>query len=396
MAVKTAGRKGLPVLGARDYQPTIYWYVSLRCNLACKHCWVESSPNVDTSTDLSIDDMVAAVDNMATLEPEGVILTGGEPLLRPGIDRVLRALADHDIPIFIETNAMLVTDELLELTTDIASAGKKVHFSVSVDGGTAETHDWCRGRGSFEHTVTGMRKLRNVDHLMDIQCVVNRRNWHSLRHLAQLARELEVVYLKFVLSSPVGRATRFTRDLSIPFQDTNAALQVLADAIDDYPGKVLIKVPPAMIPPSLQDRFRGATGSACAVQNVTSCSFPLLGVLPDGSVTICAATRESGDASFGDIRSVSLADIWQAESLDTHRERYLDATLEGICADCVFKQECRGACRAYAFVETGSFEGPYPICAEMERQGHFPDAYRLSRLDGLHKRLSTLQTSGTS
>lgn len=394
MALKAPAMKGLPLLGPRNYRPTIYWYVSLRCNLACKHCWVESSPNVDTSTDLSNEDMVAAVDNMATLNPAGVILTGGEPLLRPGIDQVISALADNDIPIFIETNAMLVTDKLLSLANDIAAAGKKIHFSVSVDGGTVESHDWCRGKGSFTSTVDGMRRLREADHLVDIQCVVNRRNWQSLGQLAELARELEVVYLKFVLSSPVGRATRFTRDLSIPFEDTNAALQVLADAIDDYPGKVLIKVPPAMIPPSLQDRFRGATATACGVQNVTSCSFPLLGVLPDGSVTICAATRESGDAFFGDIREVSLADIWQAESLDIHRERYLDAQLEGICADCVFKQECRGACRAYAFVETGSFEGPYPICAEMDRQGHFPEAYRLSRLDGLHGRLRELQSSG--
>ena len=376
------------------FHPAVYWYLSLRCNLACKHCWVNSSPKVDTSGDLQPVELLEAVRNIKKLDPSGVILTGGEPLFHPSITLILEELIRQEINTFIETNAMLVTEEILALAQAGLGHGMTVHYAVSLDGGTKESHDWLRGRGSFDSTVQGLRRLRTAEIPADIQCVVNRRNWHTLPNLVDLAQELDVTYLKFVLANPVGRANRFLKDLIVSFDEVSAALSLIDQAIRTYTGTVLLKVPPAMIPPALQERFRGlVTGGGCAVQNVTSCGFPLLGVLPDGSVTICAATREHGEAYFGNIRDISLDDVWRAQQLDRRRLRYLNAELRGICADCVFKLECRGGCRAHAFMETGSFEGPYPICAEMERQGYFPDVYRLSHLQRLKERLRVMRTA---
>lgn len=382
----------------RPFRPTVYWYMSFRCNLACKHCWVNSSPNVDTSTDLSTEDMVRAVDNIAELNPSGVILTGGEPLFHPGIMPLLTALQRRRIPIHLETNAMKITDEVIELATEIHRDGPGVAFSVSLDGGDAESHDWCRGKGSFDETVAGLRRLAEAGLTSDIQCVINGRNWRSLGKLVELANDLSLQYLKFVLTNPVGRANRFTKALMIPFSENHDVLHLLADALDAYRGNVIIKVPPAMIPPALQDRFRHyTTASGCTVMNVTSCSFPLLGVLPDGSVTICAASRDVEEVYFGNIRTISVADVWRAKNLDGHRKHYLDAeALTGICGDCVFRKECRGACRAYALAESGSLDDPYPVCAEMDRLGHFPDAYRVSKLAELANRARAMVGAGGS
>ena len=381
------------------FRPTVYWYVSLRCNLACKHCWVNSSPNVDTSGDLKTSEMLEAVHNIKKLDPAGVILTGGEPLFHPDITLVLKELILQKINTYIETNAMLITDQVLDLAREGLERGIIVHYAVSLDGGTKESHGWMRGRASFDRAVQGLRRLREAGIPADIQCVVNRRNWHTLPDLVDLARDLDITYLKFVLANPVGRANRFLDDLVIPFEEVPAALSMIDRAIQAYKGRVLLKVPPAMIPPALQLKFRphvsahdctASTSVRSNVQNVTSCSFPLLGVLPDGSVTICAQTREENEAYFGNIRDISLDDVWRAQELEWRRKRYLDAELTGICSDCVFKYECRGACRAHAYTETGSFEGPYPICAEMERQGHFPDVYRISTQKRLRERLAAM------
>lgn len=390
-----AERPTFPIMVERPtFRPTVYWYLSLRCNLACKHCWVNSSPRVDTSGDLKTDTMLEAVHNLKRLHPAGVILTGGEPLFHPDITLILQALIQQEINTFVETNAMLITDEVLHLAQAGIERGITIHYAVSLDGGTMESHDWLRGRGSFDRTILGLRRLRQASIPADIQCVVNRRNWDTLPDLVELAQELEVTYLKFVLASPVGRANQFLDDLVIPFDEVPAALSLIDRAIRAYNGTVLLKVPPAMIPPALQLRFRGHMNArGCSVQNVTSCSFPLLGVLPDGSVTICAATRENNEAYFGNIKNISLDDVWRAQNLDHRRERYLKAELTGICADCVFKLECRGACRAHAFTETGSFEGPYPICAEMERQGYFPNVYRISEQKRFKERLAALSVA---
>lgn len=380
----------------RPVRPTIYWYMSFRCNLACKHCWVNSSPNVDTSTDMTIEEMVAAVDNIAELNPSGVILSGGEPLYHPGIMALMHALERRRIPMNLETNAMQVTDEVIGFATRVHREGPGIYFSVSLDGGDAASHDWCRGKGSFDVTVAGLRRLAAAGLPFDIQCVINRRNWPTLGQLVELSNELNPKYLKFVLTNPVGRANRFVRSLMIPFSDTHDVLHLLANALDAYRGTVIVKVPPAMIPPALQERFRSHTSVAgCTVLNVTSCSFPLLGVLPDGSVTICAVSRDVESAHFGDIRTVSVADIWRAQDFDSYRDHYLQADgLTGICGDCVFRKECRGSCRAHALAETGSLDDPYPVCAEMDRQGHFPAAYRLSTLEALSGRVTAMADTG--
>ncbi len=382
-AVTPAPGRSLPVIVERAFRPMIYWYVSLRCNLACKHCWVNSSPSVDTTGELNSREMLLAVDRMAEFGAASVLITGGEPLLRPDIGLILAKLTEYRLPTHIETNAMLVTDDIVQLADQARQVGSVLDFAVSLDGGTAEAHDWCRGRGGFVGTVAGLRRLSEAGLTFDIQCVVTRRNWSTLPQLAALASELGARNLNFVLASPVGRANHFVQQLSVPYDQTRFAVDKIFEAIREYPGRVAVKIPPAMIPPTYIERFRGLDSGSC-VSNVVSCSFPLLGVLPDGSVTVCAATRKSPEAFFGNIRSQSLVDIWRNRRLDELREQYVAAQeLTGICGDCVFRSSCRGACRAHAFAESGSFNAPYPVCAELERVGRFPALYRSSTLRAL-------------
>jgi radical SAM protein with 4Fe4S-binding SPASM domain len=301
----------------------------------------------------------------------------------------LETLVNEGINTFVETNAMLVDDAIVGLSQVGIGKAVKVHYSVSLDGGDHVSHNWMRGSGSFEKTLAGLRLLRNADIPSDIQCVVNRRNWNTLKDLVKLAEDLDVTYLKFAFATPIGRANHFLGQLLIPYGEVEQALTFIMEAIRKYKGNVLLKIPPAMIPPVLQQEFKQIrSNGGCEVQNVTSCSFPLLGVLPDGSVTICAQTKDQGEAYFGNIRNISLDEVWAAQELDKRRKLYLKAELTGICADCIFKYECRGACRAHAFTEFGSFEGPYPICAEIDRQGLFPDIYRSSKQREMRARLS--------
>lgn len=384
----------LPVLPAQSVRPVVYWYLTFRCNLACKHCWVNSSPSTSTETDLSTEELLGVVPKLKEFNAS-VILTGGEPMIRRDFPLLFEELCRNGIPTSVETNAMLVGDRIVEIARSAVDAGGLVSFAVSLDGGTAESHDWVRGRGSFRLTVNGIRKLTQAGIRVDIGCVVNRRNWDSLPQLIELAQELGVENVRFVLPSPIGRAEEYYDDLTVPFEQVPMALRRIADALRNYKGRVQLKIPPAMIPPEMQVEFRHRlTRSGCAVDYVTSCRFPLLGILPDGSITICALTRDEPELYFGNIRDKSLTEIWKNQALDQRRERYLRAELEGICADCVFRHECRGGCRAHAFTVFGSLEGPYPLCAEMDKRGLFPHVYRLSYLQRCRANLEGTGTHG--
>lgn len=372
----------LPVLQPpkREFRPMIYWYVTFRCNLACKHCWVNSSPTVDTSTDLTTEQMLAAVDRVAEFNPNRVVFTGGEPFVRKDFPQVLRRLNEKRIGYTIETNAMLITPEMAQIVRDARDQGIQSWCAVSLDGGTAEAHDWQRGKNSFDLTVRGIKRLVDAGVPVSVQCVINQRNVDTLQELGRKMAEVGVYHLSFVFSNPVGRAIEYFDQLALPLEVHNRAFENIADVIKLFPGQVTVKVPPATIPPHMLERLVPPVAGDfdSQVKNTTSCAFPLLGILPDGQVTICALTRDMADSNFGHVLNLSLRDIWVRKGLDELRDRYERAELTGICGDCVFKQVCKGACRAHAATDSGSYEGPYPLCAEMERQGRFPNVYRLS------------------
>ena len=134
---------------------------------------------------------------------------------------------------------------------------------------------------------------------------------------------------------------------------------------------------PAMIPPKYLGMVLKTEGMSCT----TTCDFPLLGVLPNGDVSICALTRDKEELNFGNTRdeSLSLQEVWTKTRMDMLRSKYLEAAeLEGICGDCVWQYTCKGSCRAWAYEEGHSFDAPFPICQSMDEAGAFPKSYRVS------------------
>ncbi len=101
--------------GSDRFRPLVYWYLTNRCNLACKHCWVNSSPHADTSADLATDEIMATIARLKEIDPGLVILTGGEPLLRKDALAIVEAILDQGIALSVETNGMLIQDEHVRL-----------------------------------------------------------------------------------------------------------------------------------------------------------------------------------------------------------------------------------------------------------------------------------------
>ena len=359
---------------APGHRPCVYWYFSFRCNLSCKHCWVSSSPRVDTSNDLTTDEIISAIPKVRELNPLSLLLSGGEVLFRPDIHILLEGLIANRLPCDIETNGILVTPRLVELLKRARSAGMHIAIHISVDGGTPETHNWLRGRATFERTIKGIQRLREADIPVEIQCIVNRYNIETIPQLIGIAEQLGVRALKIGFVNPVGRGEEHFDELGLDYDQFMRALWLIMRHLPSFSRELLLKVPPAVIPPVLMPHVARAKN----LRLITSCMFPILGILPDGTITVCAMTRESEEVKFGNIRSDSLVEIWSRPEIRLLREAYDRAELVGICGDCIFRHHCKGSCRAYAFTEFGSFQEPFPLCAAFERDGRFPLLYRES------------------
>ncbi|WP_180326744.1 radical SAM/SPASM domain-containing protein [Raoultibacter phocaeensis] len=115
------------------------WSITGLCNLRCRHCYL-SAPQGKYG-ELSLEECLDIVRQLAEANIGLVCLTGGEPLVRDDLPALLDALSEADIRLHqIYTNGVLVTQEFLD---DIRRRGERPEFCLSFDG--LGWHDWLRG-----------------------------------------------------------------------------------------------------------------------------------------------------------------------------------------------------------------------------------------------------------
>lgn len=132
------------------------------CNLACKNCYIESSPKNDQLSFISIDDinkiMLEVVENKIDLKLVG--LTGGEPFINPEIILILYAILNKGFNILVLTNATRVLvrhkKDLLDLKSKFPN---QLHLRISIDHYQEKIHDKERGKGSFRNTIEQVKWL---------------------------------------------------------------------------------------------------------------------------------------------------------------------------------------------------------------------------------------------
>lgn len=151
---------------------TLLIKVASRCNLDCSYCyvyqgqdqnWVNQPKRMSQGT---IGSICNSLNQVISFQESGfaVVLHGGEPLLL-GATRLEEMLSNlrmvlpnrHKYPIAIQTNGMLINDEILEICSRY-----KTSISVSLDG-VKKANDIARfthdGKSSFQKVVNGIDKL---------------------------------------------------------------------------------------------------------------------------------------------------------------------------------------------------------------------------------------------
>src|SRR5438874_10117962 len=81
-----------------------------RCNLACKYC----NEYDDVSKPVPLQTMFQRIDKLAALRTTIVCISGGEPLLHPELDEIIRRIRNHGIIAGMITNGYLLTAERIE------------------------------------------------------------------------------------------------------------------------------------------------------------------------------------------------------------------------------------------------------------------------------------------
>jgi heme d1 biosynthesis radical SAM protein NirJ len=213
--------------------PVVIWNLVRRCNLTCKHCYSISTDR-DFPGELSTQEVYSVMDDLKRYGVPVLILSGGEPLLRPDIFDIARRAKGMGFYVGLSTNGTLIDATNIG---DISETGFD-YVGVSLDG-IEETHDRFRRKaGAYRASLAGIRLARDAGIKVGVRFTLTQDNAHDLPALLRLLEEERID--KFYLShlNYAGRGNNNRAHDAIR-ETTRRTMDLLFDACWDYQNRGL-------------------------------------------------------------------------------------------------------------------------------------------------------------
>jgi len=315
--------------------------VTRRCNLRCKHCYLESADSTHPE-ELTTSEAMNLVADIANVGARFLIFDGGEPLLREDIYQLVDHASRNGLDPLLNTNGTLLS---AEAAIKLRDAGLQT-ITVGLKGHDAASHhDLCGIGGSWERALAGARNASRSGlryHLST--CVTHERSNH-VEEFAKLADRLEAETVEFYRFVPIGRGKEHAYMVVTPEDEDKLIDQIIEHQSNSTHLRYrCVAFPQFWVGASKKNGKWSANrfekGSCTAGLHRCAISY-------DGSVLPCEFLRKKA----GDVRQTSFADIWQHSEV-LRKLRDLDK-LEKKCGKCEYRKDCSGA-RCIAFDETGS------------------------------------------
>jgi radical SAM protein with 4Fe4S-binding SPASM domain len=353
-------RRKLPLLAEREkdrgYQP-IYavWEITLKCDLACRHCG--SRAGHERTDELSTEECLDLVRQMAELGVRETTLIGGEAYLRDDWLEIVRELKRHGMSPTMTTGGR-------GLSPERARAAKEAGMdsvSVSIDGVEA-THD----RAALE----AMRNLQSAGMRVATNTQINRLSMPELPEILELIAALGAHSWQLQLTVPMGRAADEPDVLLRPYDLLElfpllGRLKARADelGVRIWPGNNIGYFGP--YESTLKGTLPRGHMASCGAGRST------LGIEADGAIKGCPSLPTEAWTG-GNIRDNTLREIWERSApLRYTRDRTVE-DLWGFCRTCYYAEECVAGCTWTSHVFFGR-PGNNPYChhraLEMQRKG---------------------------
>ena len=129
------------------------------CNLKCKHCYINFEPYKKVKDFISIDVIKQAVNDLVNFDIKMICLTGGEPLLHPDFNSILRFSLKHK-PVTIFSNGININDKKARFLKKVEEEGdNELFFFISIDSFDERKNDDLRGRGTFRKSIGAIQSL---------------------------------------------------------------------------------------------------------------------------------------------------------------------------------------------------------------------------------------------
>jgi heme b synthase len=357
----------------------IFWETTAGCNLECIHCRRIDVSKQLMKSDLTFDDSLRFIDQLASFAKPILVLSGGEPLFRPDIFDIAQHARDRGLTVALATNGTLIDEAVARKIVD---AGIR-RVAISIDGADEVTHDAFRRQpGSLAAAINGFRNLRKLGMSMQINCTVTKHNVHQIDLLYDKARDLEADALHLFMLVPVGCGVQIAESNALPAVEYERVLNWMYDKTKLRQ----IHLKATCAPHYFRIMRQRAASEHVRIEATHSHGKPhgpghnhdmsamTKGCLAGSAICFVSHTGEVFPCGYlpvsaGNVKQQPMRDIWESAAV-FQRLRNPDE-LEGKCGCCEFKKVCLG-CRARAFYEAnGNYMAEEPYCVyEPKRLRH--------------------------
>ena len=350
---------------SQDKKPVVVWNTSRRCNLHCVHCYTESKDKIYPN-ELSHEEGVALIDQLADFGVPVMMLSGGEPLYRPDVLELASYAAGKGLRVVLSTNGSLINSEMAQ---EIKQA-KVSYVGISLDG-IGPVHDRFRGvKGTYQRSLEGIRHCQEAGVKVGLRFTITRYNYHQIEDIFQLVEEQRIQRLCFYHLVYVGRG-KHTARIALEPQETRSLVDLIFRKTRDLYQRGLetevltvdnhADAPHLYMTMLKEDPTRAAEVYKLLLWNGGNNSGIAIGCVDEqGYVHPDQFWRHH---SLGNVRERSFGEIWRDAS-DPLMAGLKDrkALLEGRCSTCRFLEICNGNFRVRAEASSGRVWAPDPAC----------------------------------
>ncbi|MCX8085850.1 MAG: heme d1 biosynthesis radical SAM protein NirJ [Rhodocyclaceae bacterium] len=351
--------------------PVVVWNLIRRCNLACKHCY-SLSADKDFAGELSTDEVFRVLADLRASGVPALILSGGEPLLRPDFFAIAARSKALGFYTALSTNGTLIDARMME---KIASIGFD-YVGISLDGLRA-THDrFRRKEGAFEKSLAALRLCRDAGLKVGVRFTLTQDNFADLPGLLGLVEDegIDRFYLSHL--NYAGRGNKHRQD-DAHHRMTREAMTLLFETAwayrqqgrrkefttgnNDADGVWLLHWVRRRFPARaahIEEKLKewGGNASGVAVANIDN----LGNVHPD---------TMWWHHTLGNVRARPFGEIWQdvSDPLMAGLKRR-PRPVKGRCARCAYLAICNGNTRVRAQQTSGNPWAEDPGCYLSEEE----------------------------
>ncbi|MCX4247684.1 radical SAM/SPASM domain-containing protein [Paraliomyxa miuraensis] len=372
----------LPAAGSRRYRasplddpdtierevprPTLaVWELTLACDHRCLHCGPRAAKA--RPDELTTDECLALVDEMAELGVREVVLIGGEAYLRDDFLLVIRQCRLRGMAVTITTGGHGLTPERCEAAKEAGLRG----VSVSIDG-LEHNHDHVRNRpGSWKRAFEALRNARAAGLPIACNTQINQRTWSELVQLLELIAAEGIYAWQIQFTMAHGGAADHPELLMQPYMLLPVYEEI--DRVITRCRELNIKLWPAnnvgyFGPMEQRLRFHQTGGryfSGCKA------GIKTLGIESNGQIKSCPSLGGPPNLG-GSWREHGLRALWERSPQIAYARRRTLEDLWGYCRQCYYAQTCMAGCTATSEPLLGR-PGNNPYCLhraqEIDRMG---------------------------